>query len=319
MFCFAKSTPIPEWISNHRTVYLESEYLAQRGSGETADKAKTDATSALARYFQMTVSANLSTTMQSITSGKNVSEQTTVIDDVKVTSEVDLFVLEYTEPYYFKKEKKWYCVAYIKRADAWTQYMPQIEIAKNKFLGYYENAQKESDPFIRLPLYKTAWKSGEELLGKLEYGRIISPKEEVKYKDERDKIAEIPVLFEASKKECTIFIKADGDYNRILTTAVSSALSKNGFIVTKTAVGAKYTAEIEIDDNAAGNEPIAITPSVNLKITGTSGTTSYSYETLSSEKTIAYTIENARKKAYPKLAKELEGAVQKDLGDTLKL
>ncbi|MBQ6779984.1 MAG: LPP20 family lipoprotein [Treponema sp.] len=71
VFCFAKSPPVPEWVSNHRMVYPESEYLAQRGSGETAEKAQTDAASALARYFQMTVSANLSTTMQSITSGKS--------------------------------------------------------------------------------------------------------------------------------------------------------------------------------------------------------------------------------------------------------
>ena len=92
----------------------------------------------------MTVSANLSTTMQSITSGKSVSEQTTVIDDVKVSSEVNLFALEYTEPYYFKKEKKWYCVAYINRADAWRQCQPQIDGAKNKSQSIISDEDKQN-------------------------------------------------------------------------------------------------------------------------------------------------------------------------------
>ena len=95
-----------------------------RGSGDSAEKAKTDAAGALARYFQMTVSANLSTTLQSVTSGGAAAEQTTVTDTVQVSSDVQLFALEYTEPYYAKKEARWYCVAYIEREKAWAQYQP---------------------------------------------------------------------------------------------------------------------------------------------------------------------------------------------------
>lgn len=63
---FAKKAAMPQWVQNYRTVFPTSEYLAQRGSGDTAEKARTDATAALSRYFKTSVNANLSTTMTSV-------------------------------------------------------------------------------------------------------------------------------------------------------------------------------------------------------------------------------------------------------------
>ena len=40
---FAKPQVMPDWVQNYRKVYPNSEYLAQRGSGDSAEKAKTDA------------------------------------------------------------------------------------------------------------------------------------------------------------------------------------------------------------------------------------------------------------------------------------
>ena len=131
--CFAKPKSVePDWFKNYRTVFPNAQYLAQRGSGTTAEDAKTDAASQLARYFQSTVSANLSTTMSSITTGSSIQEETRVIDEVNVTSEVEFIGLEFTESYYYKSEKKWYAVAYMIRDDAWVQYKPKIEAEKNK-------------------------------------------------------------------------------------------------------------------------------------------------------------------------------------------
>lgn len=316
---FAKPASIPEWVTNHRAVYPDNEYLAQRGSGKSAEMAKTDAASALARYFQMNVSANLSTTMHSITSGDFVEEKTIVADDVRVSSEVSLFTLEYTESYYHKKEKKWYCVAFIKRESAWKQYRPQIELALKTFLGQYESALAEPDPFTRLSCCKTAWVAGGELLNKLEYGRIISPKDEAAYSTERDKLAQIPVMFEATKKECTVFVAADSEHNHTLTQAVSTALTRSGLTVTKTADEANYVADIAIEDNVGGNELLSIMPSMSMKITSKEGNTVYSYEATTAEKTFSYTLGNARKKAYPKLAGEIEDALKNDLVATFKL
>lgn len=128
---FAKSPSMPEWVQNYKKVYPASKYLAQRGSGDSAEKAKTDATTTLSRYFQTNVNANLTTTLSSVTQGESVDEKTIVIDEVNVQSQVDFFGLEYTDPYYLKSEKKLYCVVYMDRAEAWLQYKPQIEMKKN--------------------------------------------------------------------------------------------------------------------------------------------------------------------------------------------
>ena len=106
LLCFAKSVPEPEWFRNYRKVYPNSEYIAQRGSGKTAEDAKTDAAAQLARFFQSTVNANLSTTMTSITSGTSIEEETRVVDEVNVASEVEFIGLEFTESWYYKPEKK---------------------------------------------------------------------------------------------------------------------------------------------------------------------------------------------------------------------
>lgn len=316
---FSKSAPVPEWVQNPKKVYPNSEYLAQRGSGTSAEKARTDATAALSRYFQTNVSANLSTTMSSVMSGESVEEKTVVVDDVSVQSQVDFFGLEYTEPYYHKPEKKWYCVVYMNRAEAWENYKPQIEISKNSFNSLYKNLNKETDSFTKLSLCKKVWESAKELLQKLEYGRIISPKEEAAYQDERDKISEITAIFEESKQNCSIYLQIDRDYNRTIAAALSTAFKECGFRVSKTKDDANYTAEVSVDDNISGENPLSIKPDVNLKVVGKTGKTVYSYECAAQEKAVGYTLESAQKKSYPKLAKEIEDAVKSDLASVFKL
>ncbi len=319
LFLFAKAAKMPDWVQNYRKVYPDSEYLCQRGSGKSAEEAKTDATGALARYFKMNVNANLSTTMTSISSRTEIQEETSIINDVQVMSQVDFFGLEYTEPYYFKKEKKWYCVAFINRENAWIQYKPQIEIAKNTFDGLLKKVEKDSDSFTKLKSLKTAWQKGKDLIEKLEYGRLISPTKESEYSSSRDIFSELPVIFEETKSKCKTFIKVQGDYNRIFTTGISTILSECGFDVVKNYDESTYIAEVVIEDNSTGGEPLAITPTVNIKIVSKNDKTVYSYEIFSDEKTVSYTLENAQKKAYPKLTEQIKAALKNEFENAFKL
>lgn len=316
---FAKKAAMPQWIQNYRTVYPNSEYLAQRGSGDTAEKARTDATAALSRYFKTSVNANLSTTMTSVTAANSAEEKTLVVDDVNVQSEVELFALEYTEPFYYKAEKKWYCVVYMNRNDAWQQYKPQIEIKKNSFNGLYKNLENEPDCFSKAGMCGKVWRSATELLEKLEYGRIINPKKEAAYQDERDKISKVPVIFEESRQNCSIYIQTQNDYDRLAESAVSSAFKDCGLNVSKNIEQANYIAEVLIELNVSGGEPVSVKPGLELKIQNKEEKTVYSCEVQAAEKSIAYTLENAQKKAFPKLAEETEEAVKKDLSGFLKL
>ena len=46
---------VPEWVVHYRRVYPDSKYIAQRGGGESAEDARNDALSALARYVNLRV------------------------------------------------------------------------------------------------------------------------------------------------------------------------------------------------------------------------------------------------------------------------
>lgn len=305
--CFAKPSQEPEWFRNHRKQFPSSEYLAQRGSGTTAEDAKTDAASQLARYFQSTVSANLSTTMSSITAGSSVQEETRVIDEVNVTSEVQFIGLEFTESWYYKAEKKWYAVAYIVREDAWVQYRPKIESEKTKFHSFLKKAESEEDPYTKISLYRSAWKASGDFMEKLEYGRIINPREEEKYSADRTEIAEIPSKIEKEQKKLTVRVNIEGDYGNIVETAVKNALEKCGFVV-----GTKgtYTAQAVVFSNPSGEDPVSVMPAVTVLIKNSMEKSVYSYEAKLTEKTVAYTLENAQKKAFPKLAEKIREEIK---------
>lgn len=306
----------PEWFQNYRNVYPNKEYIAQRGSGTTAEDAKTDALAALARYFQSNVSANLSTSLMSITANDSVDEQTVVVDEVSVQSQVDFFGVEYTESYFYKPEKKWYCVIYINREDAWTQFKPQIDGAKNIFYGFYNKAQKEDEPLLRCGFYNSAWNAGKDFLEKLEYGRIINFTEEEKYEKDRNVLSEIPSLIRQEINNSSIYISITGDYAGIIETAVSSSLSKLGFTVGK---GGSYTAKVSVNSNPVGTDPVAVYPAIDLEITNKNGKSVYSFKYKSEEKIISYTLEGAQKKAFPSVAEQLEKLLSKDIGSTLNI
>lgn len=305
--CFAKTNPEPDWFKNYRTAFPNSKYLAQRGSGTTAEDAKTDAASQLARYFQSTVSTNLSTAMSSIIVGSSIQEETRVIDEVNVSSEVEFIGLEFTESYYYKKEKKWYAVAYMVRDDAWMQYKPKIEAEKTKFCAFLKKAESEEDSFTKISLYKNAWKISSDFMEKLEYGRIINPKEEEKYSVDREKIAELPAKIENEQKNLTIHVNLSGDYGNIIETAVKSAFEKCGFIV---GVNANYLADVVVSSNPNGDNPITIIPAVTVSVKNSSGKAIFSYEAKLTDKTVAYKLDNAQKKAFPKLAEKINQEIK---------
>lgn len=303
---FAKQLE-PDWFKNFRTVFNNSQYLAQRGSGATAEDARTDAASQLARYFQSTVSANLLTTMSSITTGSSVHEESRVVDEVNVTSEVEFIGLEFTEGYYYRPEKKWYAVAYMVREDAWVQYKPKIEAEEAKFHSFLKKAEAEKDSFTKISLYKSAWKVSVDFMEKLEYGRIINPKEEDKYSADRELIAELPSKIENEQKNLTVWVNLKGDYGNIVETSIKTALEKGGFIVGEKG---NYIADVVVSSNPSGENPVSIIPAIKVSIKNNEGKAVFSYEAKLTEKTVAYTLENAQKKAFPKLAEKINKEIK---------
>lgn len=326
LFCmffpvFAKDE-IPIWFKDFRSIYPDSEYIAQRGIGDSPEKARTDATGALGRFFQTNVDSSIKTSMVSETSDLKINVISSVIDEVKIDSKVEFIGLEFTEPYYSKKEKKWYCVAFINRHNAWKQFLPQIEECKHAFESQLQVAEKEAELLTKLSIYKEVWNKGRDLNEKLEYGRILLPSEENKYESYREMVAEIPVRFRDIKKQCSVYLEINDDYGRMIISAISTAFVNNGFQVAKQKNDSKYIVEISINDNSSGDNPVSILPEVNISVLSNNETNNisiYSYDKTAKEKTVSYTLENAKKKAYSKFSSELETEVYESLNNSFSL
>ncbi len=313
LFClpqvFAKQN-IPGWVQNYKSIYPNSKYIAQRGSGDSAEKSRTDAISQIARYFQSSVNANLTTTLSSVTNQNQVQESTSVVDEVQVASEISLFALETTEPFYFKKEKKWYCVAFIDRETAWNQYEPQIQNAKSAFMSFYEKAENESEPFYKIKLYESAQGETENFLKKLEYGRILNPLGEEKYSADRKTASEVPSKIGQEKLKIKIAVRVEGDYENSVKNALASAFRESGFNVGDDGA---YSCDAKINLDQSGENPVSIMPGIELEVKGGSGKVLLTYSYKTSEKSIAYSLGNAQKKAFPKLAENAKSQIVEKL------
>lgn len=315
---FAKNIT-PDWVANYRTLYPDSEYIAQRGRADTEETSKTEAIAQISRYFQTTVNANLQTSIQSYSNGNEVSEKVEVINEVDVMSQVSLFAVECTDPYYNKKEKKWYCLAYINRETAWNQYQPVVEGAKTEFYKLCRNAEKEEDTLTKCTAYVKAWNSGKKFLEKLEYARLLSSKKESAYAGDRHALSEIPGLISEQLDSCSVYLDVKGDYNNLVSSALTEVLSKNGLAVSKNKNGANYIASAIIDDNAQGNDPVSIYPSLDFTITSNKGKAVFASQTAVTTKSVAYSLANAQKKAYPLLAENAKNEINNMLKDKLGL
>ncbi len=265
---------------------------------------------ALARYVGTTVNANLTTTINSIDTGDSLSEGISIQNTTQVTANVSLFGIEYTQPYFLKSEKRYYCVAYVERDRAWQQYVPKIENEKNIFYGFYKKAQSESEPIFKCSYYKNAWEKGKDFLTVLEYGRLIHPDKEASYDKDRATLMQIPSLIESEKKSVSIKVTVTGDYGNIIKTAVSEAFKNAGYTISESG---NCIANVTVDSNQIGKDPVTIYPSVDIKLNGVTGATVYSYQQKISQKTAAYSLETAQKKAFPFLGELIKAQVPSDL------
>ena len=217
--------------------------------------------------------------------------------------------------FYVKKEKKWYCAAFINREQAWIQYRPAVEGAKSDFYAMKKNAEREADPFSKAAACGAALRSGKKFLEKLEYARILNAQKEAEYAPDRESVHEVPSRIAAEKAKCSLYLNVKGDYGNIISSALTNTFSESGLSAAKSAGAANYNADVVVETNALGEDPISVYPSLEIKITSRDGKMVYSHQTKVSAKTVAYTLENAQKKSYPLLAERASKAVSQELSE----
>jgi hypothetical protein len=292
----------PEWKLNPQQVYPDSRYIAQSGQGPTKTAAENAALAAISRYFTSEVEA-VSGYRQTESTANGTQKSTEYFEDSAfVRSQTELIAVRYTESWYNQAEKRYECMAYIDRAEAWSIYEPVLRQGVEAFISLYQAAETDQEPFRQISLYsaahREALKSLPEVSPKLSFARTLDPQAAKQFDDVFTNAASVPQKIRSAKSRSTIFIQCSSDVDGTVYSTVSKALSAEGFPVTTNKDAAAVICEVSISENRqtlpAGT---FYTPSVNIIMNGKTQSL-YSFSTSVDERIGANNPDVARQRAY---------------------
>lgn len=311
----ARKQAVPEWVSDYKSVYPDSKYIAQKGSGKSSTEAKNDAAANLSFYFNTNVNAVRETNSKNykITAGRkkkqtevtNIIEQSFLSETVLDTDTV-LTGLEFTEPWQDRKSKTWYCLAFIERETLWKLYDVELSFARDGFKGLYESAEKAGEPFEKIRMLSNVYEKGREFLDKLSYAQFLSEKlTERKYKDDVILLSNLTTVQQNEKNNSPLFVHVKADSTSTLYSTVTQVLEEEGFTVLKDKNRALYTVEVTpVFDYQNDDDVLVYSPSVTVDFMNKAGSV-YVYSK-SCEKIKVYTEALGIKKSIQKIDEELK-------------
>lgn len=324
-FLSAKDIEKPEWVDSWRQIYPDSVYIAQLGkaSGKNAsNEAKTVAANTLAQYIQTTVQSEITSSLKTYT-GQNkkgrlvTSQEKENSQDISLSVNLSLTSLEYTEPWYNKKEKVWYCVAYAEREKLWEQYRPTLQNARDRLFSFYDIADKSQEPLYKMLIYMQSMQYEEDFLTAYSFASILSSTlTKQNYSKDRNYISSVTALAAEEKNKCTFRIQVDGDMQNIIYQCIKDEFSKEGYNIQNDGESALYSivAKIFFDDTIV-NSVHVIKPTVEIIIVGK--TKSFFSYAKQQKNTSGLNVEIAKSKAVRSLADELQFSLMQEFNEKL--
>ncbi len=305
-----KSTKIQEplWVTDYKAVYNQDEYLTGFAEGSEKLEAKNNAIANLSSYLSTNVQRVTESEYDAVqkTNGQVESEKKVNVHTI-TTTDLELFALETTEPFYKKSEKKWYCVAFINKNTAWNQYSLNVQAEKDKFYSVYNLAKNEENPFEKIKLLKSAQKQSEDFTNQL-YKLYVFSKEKTNkvYSDDRKLIAEIPSEILKAKKDFSVFVKTNQDNSNLILSTVEQVFTQNDFYITNE-TSCRYNVFIDIDFNKVIEEELIVfNPIVKVSIQDKKSDDKiiFNYST-KVEQILSYNLSKATKNTCEKIATKL--------------
>lgn len=321
-FIFAKSSPkMPEWVLNYQKEFPDSKYIAQKGTGKKAEDSKNEAASNLSFYFETTVNSKRETNYKSFeTEEKNrhkIKTEQETIRETQMTTSTILNAVEFTEPWYNKKDKTWHCVAYVERKTVWEKYEPTLRASKDTFMAFYDKANESSDSFEKIRYFGQARKFGEDFLDKISYAQFLSESlTDSHYKNDLLIFSSLSSLQQEEKNKSSLFVEISNDSGNMVYSALSKALTDSGFTVIKNKSETAYLVNASVlFDSYKDGDLLVYSPSIQISIFGkTSAVYSYSKEC---KKIKAYTQNVGERKSLEAISKVVEETFYNDFNSAL--
>lgn len=319
----AKKQEIPVWVLNYEEVYPESEYIAQKGTGKSADAAKSNAAANMSFYFQTNVNAKREVNYKSLETGNG--EKTKIKTEQKVErnttldTSTSLAALEFTEPWLNKKDKTWHCVAFSERKTLWTNYEPEVRVAKDKFKNFYNKAMESNEPFEKIKLLGIAQSQGTDFLDKISYAQFLSePLTDKAFRDDIAIFSSLASIQQSEKNNSPFFVLVRDDEGNSIYSQITKVLSDLGFTVVIDKNLAVYVADalpkFEFQSDSATGL-LTYQPSVRISFSGKNGNI-YVYSK-NCGKLKVYSESTGKRKCIQKINQELESSFRNDFESAL--
>jgi len=303
----------PAWMLDVNEVYPSKQYIAQIGEGASREEAEIDAQARIARYFESNINtATLGKLEMSEYNGK-VKTDREIDKTTKISSNVKLFAIHFSEPYQDKKAKKWSVVAYLDKDEAYQIFRPKVDLPAQNFATNYNKATKAAkneDDMTAVKFLRKAREHAAEFEENYQFATLLNLKRAAEYDSIHDQVAGIDAKLDIEMQNCQLQISVPEDNNGAIAAKAKNLFSDYGFPV-KSSKG-RYVATVNVTlDEQTLAKGTACYPHVDVVITSQDGEAVISFGK-DGQKISAANADVARRRAYTEVEKLLEEAFIKE-------
>ncbi len=228
---------VPKWVIDHERleIFPSFSYVSQIGYGKTVQECKEKAAASISEYLCSSVESSESASYFYKELENSFTENKEIRSDTKISTENNLYKLEYTNPYYYADLGQYVCVAFINREQAFNFVKPKLEVVREQFPKAYYSALEKSSLLDKIRGIKTAQSVLPDFYEVYDFARTILP-EKARVYEEIDLLARESILKLKELSGTVIRIEGTGDTELLENSGViaelSNQLSNMGYVVT---------------------------------------------------------------------------------------
>ena len=312
ILCF--SIQAPTWIYNLELDFPKENYIARLGAGNTPENARADAVGQIASFFKSEVIVETTATSNMTNTGNEVTKNQKINQKVNFVSDMTLTAIEYNLPYYDKKNKTYYIVAYINKKLGWQYIEPKIIDFRTKYDSFIELSKKAEHPVLQYKYLIKAKSASEELISTFYTGILFDSSKKKAYRELIAEIGQSPELEKLNSFSIPVYVTSHGDCEDLITIKVTEAFKELVFLpYNELKNNIKTVLKIEIDSNEKSSDEIcSIYPKVSIYLSNMEETKLFYSFQKSWGKTSNFSLLQAQKKAFRKIGEDLRNEIIND-------
>lgn len=312
ILCLSAREPI--WMSDLELDFPKDKYIARLGSGNSPDNARANAVGQIASFFNSEVVVETTATSNMTNTGNEVTKNQKINQKVNFVSDMTLTAIEYSLPYYNKKNKTYYVVAYINKKLGWQYIEPKIIQLKTMYDSFIELSKNAEHPVLQYKYLVKAKYTSEELISTFYTGILFDSSKKKAYRDLVTEIGQSKELEMLNSLSIPVYVTSHGDCGDLITVKVTEAFKELGFLpCNELKSNIKTILKIEINSNEKSSDEIySVYPKVSIYLSNIEETKLFYSFQKSWGKTSNFSLIQAQKKAFRKIGDELRKEILSD-------